>query len=49
LTVRALVHQEDERAEWLRSLGANVVSANLLDLDDTRAALDRVITFREPT
>ncbi len=42
LTVRAMVHKEDERAERLRYLGAEVVVGDLLDLDDARAALDGV-------
>lgn len=40
--VRALVHTEDERAERLRSSGAEVVVGNLLDLDSVRAALGEV-------
>jgi NAD(P)H-binding len=33
--VRALVHQEDERSEALRSAGAEVVVGDLLEHDDT--------------
>ncbi|WP_394835842.1 NmrA family NAD(P)-binding protein [Pendulispora rubella] len=37
--VRALVHQEDARAQQLRALGAEVVVGDLLDFDDARRAL----------
>jgi uncharacterized protein YbjT (DUF2867 family) len=42
LAVRALVHSEDERAEALRAQGAEVVIADLLDLNAVRAALEGV-------
>ena len=38
--VRAFVHQEDRRAERLRSLGAETVVGDLLDLDQVRAAME---------
>jgi uncharacterized protein YbjT (DUF2867 family) len=37
--VRAFVHREDERAENLRKLGAEVVIGDLLDFDAVRDAL----------
>lgn len=37
--VRALVHDEDDRSARLRALGAEVVVADLLQLDDARRAL----------
>jgi NAD(P)H dehydrogenase (quinone) len=37
--VRALVHQEDERSEALRSAGAEVVVGDLLEHDDTIGAM----------
>jgi uncharacterized protein YbjT (DUF2867 family) len=40
--VRAVVHGEDERAARLRALGAEVVVADLLSLDDARHALEGV-------
>ena len=40
--VRALVHKEDERAHDLRSLGAEVVVGDLLNLNDARRALEGV-------
>ncbi|MBR0692569.1 NmrA family NAD(P)-binding protein [Bradyrhizobium lablabi] len=40
--VRALVHQEDARADRLRSLGAETVVGDLLDLDQVRAAMEGV-------
>ena len=40
--VRALVHREDDRAERLRSLGAETVSGDLLDLDQVRAAMEAI-------
>jgi NAD(P)H dehydrogenase (quinone) len=42
LPVRALVQRDDERAEKLRSTGAEVVVGNLLDLNDMRRALDGI-------
>jgi NAD(P)H dehydrogenase (quinone) len=42
LPVRALVQRDDERAEQLRSIGAEVVVGNLLDLNDMRRALDGI-------
>ena len=38
--VRALVHQEDPRAEALRKLGAEIVVGDLLDLDQIKAAME---------
>jgi NAD(P)H dehydrogenase (quinone) len=40
--VRALVHGEDRRSEHLRALGAEVVVADLLSLDDARHALEGI-------
>jgi uncharacterized protein YbjT (DUF2867 family) len=40
--VRALVHQEDSRAEALRKLGAEIVVGDLLDLDQVKAAMEGV-------
>jgi len=40
--VRALVHGEDARSAHLRALGAEVVVADLLSLDDARHALEGV-------
>ena len=40
--VRALVHKEDERADALRKLGAEVVVGDLLDLNAMRAATREV-------
>ncbi|KFC77799.1 hypothetical protein GEAM_4136 [Ewingella americana ATCC 33852] len=40
--VRALVRRDDERAEQLRALGAEVVIADMLKLKQVRAALDGV-------
>lgn len=40
--VRALVHEEDARSERLRSLGAEVVVGDLLELDDVHNALQGV-------
>ncbi len=40
--VRALVHEDDERAESLRALGVEVAIGNLLDIDSVRAALEDV-------
>ena len=40
--VRALVHREDARAERLRSLGAETVTGDLLDLDEVRAGMEGV-------
>jgi len=42
LPVRALVHREDERAHALRAAGAEIVAADLLDLNAVRAALEGV-------
>lgn len=40
--VRALVHQDDARADRLRALGAEVVVGDLLDIDSVQAAMDGV-------
>src|SRR5215831_16712210 len=40
--VRALVHREDERADKLRGLGAEVVVGDLLDFDAVSEALEDV-------
>jgi len=40
--VRALLRRDDERAEQLRVLGAEVVIADMLKLKQVRAALDGV-------
>lgn len=40
--VRALVHKEDARAEKLRSIGAETVVGELLDLDQVRSAMEGV-------
>jgi len=40
--VRAFVHREDERSEKLHSLGAEVVTGDLLDFDAVRSALDGI-------
>ena len=40
--VRALVHREDARAERLRSIGAEAVRGDLLDLDEIRVAMKGV-------
>src|SRR6266403_2604834 len=40
--VRALVHQEDSRAEALRKLGAEIAVGDLLDLDQVKAAMEGV-------
>ena len=42
LPVRALVHKEDERAAALRTMGAEVVLSDLLDLNAVRSALEDV-------
>jgi NAD(P)H dehydrogenase (quinone) len=39
---RALVHQDDARADRLRSLGAEIAVGDLLDIDSVHAALDGV-------
>src|ERR1700756_4837672 len=39
-TVRAMVRNEDERAQALRDMGAEVVVGNLLDLDSMHRAID---------
>ncbi|MGW5361959.1 NmrA family NAD(P)-binding protein [Actinopolymorpha pittospori] len=39
LRVRALVHREDERSDQLAAAGAEVVSGDLLSLDDVGAAM----------
>ncbi|TQL56203.1 uncharacterized protein YbjT (DUF2867 family), partial [Subtercola boreus] len=41
-TIRALVHRDDERADRLRELGAQIVEGDLLDIDSVHAALDGV-------
>ncbi len=38
--VRAFVHSEDERAQELRDLGAEVVTGDLLDFESVRAGLE---------
>lgn len=40
--VRALVHQDDARADELRGLGAEIVLGDLLDIDTVRTALEGV-------
>jgi NAD(P)H dehydrogenase (quinone) len=40
--VRALVHQDDARADALRELGAEIVLGDLLDIDSVRAAMEGV-------
>jgi NAD(P)H dehydrogenase (quinone) len=40
--VRALVHREDARAERIRSIGAETVKGDLLDLDEIRAAMEGI-------
>ena len=40
--VRALVHQDDARADTLRELGAEIVLGDLLDIDCVRAAMEGV-------
>lgn len=42
LPVRAMVHHDDERADALRSLGAQVVAGDLAQPDDVARALDGV-------
>ncbi|WP_460045051.1 NmrA family NAD(P)-binding protein [Pseudomonas sp. S2_H01] len=42
VAVRALVRTDDDRAEELRGLGAEVVVGDLLDLDAVRAALEGI-------
>ncbi|OBG30522.1 NmrA family NAD(P)-binding protein [Mycobacterium sp. 852002-51057_SCH5723018] len=42
LPVRAFVHRDDERADQLGGLGAEIVVGDLLDYRDVRAALDGV-------
>ena len=42
LTVRALVHRVDERAEALADLGAEVVEGDLLDINTVRPAMEGV-------
>ncbi|MBB5058081.1 uncharacterized protein YbjT (DUF2867 family) [Granulicella aggregans] len=42
--VRAMVRKEDERADALRKLGAEVVVGNFLDLNEIRAAIKGVST-----
>src|SRR5258707_13606741 len=38
-TVRAMVRKEDERAQALRDLGADVIAGDLLDLDSMHRAI----------
>ncbi|MEN4479773.1 NmrA family NAD(P)-binding protein [Mycolicibacterium cosmeticum] len=40
--VRAMVHQDDERTEPLRQLGAEIVTGDLLELDSLVSAMDGV-------
>src|SRR5262245_39419545 len=42
LPTRALVHRDDARAARLRVLGAEVVVADMLDIQQVQAALDGV-------
>jgi NAD(P)H dehydrogenase (quinone) len=42
VSVRAIVHSEDDRSERLRALGAEIVVADLLKLNDVRAATQGV-------
>jgi NAD(P)H dehydrogenase (quinone) len=42
VSTRALVHRDDERANRLRALGAEVVVANMLDIQQVQAAVDGV-------
>jgi NAD(P)H dehydrogenase (quinone) len=42
VSIRALVHQEDERANLLRQKGIEVFVGNLLNLDDVTAALEGI-------
>src|ERR1700744_5067201 len=42
VSIRALVHQEDERADLLRQKGIEVVVGDLLNLDDVTAALEGI-------
>src|SRR6516165_7736932 len=44
-TVRAMVRKDDERAQALRDMGAEVVVGNLLDLDSMHRAIDGVETM----
>jgi uncharacterized protein YbjT (DUF2867 family) len=44
IPVRALVRTDDQRAEELRKLGAEVVIGDLLSLNDLRAALEGIAT-----
>src|SRR5215472_14708703 len=43
--VRAMVRNEDERAQALRDMGAEVVVGNLLDLDSMHRAIDECDTM----
>lgn len=40
VTTRAIVHRSDERSARLRALGAEVVVADLFDIQQVQAALD---------
>jgi uncharacterized protein YbjT (DUF2867 family) len=42
LSVRALVHKDDDRAAELRAMGAEVVTGNLLDINSIRSALEGI-------
>jgi NAD(P)H dehydrogenase (quinone) len=44
LGVRALVREDDARAEKLRTLGAEIVIGDLLDIDSVRGVLEDVST-----
>ena len=43
--VRAMVRNEDERAQVLRDMGAEVVACNLLDLDSMHRVIARCETM----
>lgn len=40
--VRALVHREDERSDWLQKQGAEIVRGDLLDFEAVRSAMEGV-------
>lgn len=42
MDVRALVHSEDERAQALRELGAEVITGDLLDFESVRTSLEGI-------
>ena len=41
-SVRAFIHREDERSEFLRAQGAQLRTGNLLDFESVRSAMDGV-------